>query len=470
MSDTMTALRYQRIAPLGKGGMATVYLAALRGPHAFQKLVVVKEMRPDLAEREAFRDMFMQEARLAARLSHPNVVQTFEVLEEPNAAYSIVMEFLDGQPFSRLRNAALRELMLPLQLLVLSQVLQGLEYLHELTDFDGSPLGLIHRDISPQNVFVTYDGDVKILDFGIAKANDSLVTTEVGTLKGKVAYMAPEQVLHAGVDLRADLFSVGVMLWEALAGRRYWSDVPDVAILGRLGAGQLPSTDVFPAGTSTALVAICERALAHNPADRYPSAAAFRADIERYFASLAVPPTRRDVGKVVRSLFQKERRALRQAIDEAVGPGSGGYPSLSSALASQSIAPIANTRADLPNTLAASRWSRPRWLGAMLVIGAVIGAAALSAVLIVGRRQTPLAAGLVAPAPLDVSADAGIVRKDTAVAAPPQRQASGAPAVTTVTMATTPVVSSAEVPHATTTATPKHGKTARPKKEVDLGY
>src|SRR5689334_3257328 len=186
--------KYRLIAELGHGGMAEVYLAVVRGPAGFNKLVVVKQIRPQLAEDPEFLAMFLDEARLAARLSHPNVVQTNEVGQEGERHF-LAMEYLDGQPLSRINQRLGPKGGLPLvmHLRVIADLLGGLHYAHELSDYDGTPLGVVHRDVTPHNIFITYDGVVKVVDFGIAKARDALTLTKVGIIKGKIAYMAPEQ-------------------------------------------------------------------------------------------------------------------------------------------------------------------------------------------------------------------------------------------------------------------------------------
>ncbi|HEX7601804.1 MAG TPA: serine/threonine-protein kinase, partial [Polyangiaceae bacterium] len=181
--------KYQPLALLGQGGMANVYLATATGPGNFAKLIVLKELRPELASDPEFRTMFLDEARLAARLSHPNIVQTFEVVEDAAGAHVIVMEYLDGQPMNRLRSRLQERgaAGVAAQIRVLLDLLAGLQYAHELADFDGTPLKIVHRDVSPHNVFVTYGGEVKLVDFGIAKAVDSASRTQTGEIKGKLS-------------------------------------------------------------------------------------------------------------------------------------------------------------------------------------------------------------------------------------------------------------------------------------------
>jgi serine/threonine protein kinase len=303
--------RYRRLAELGRGGMATVYLAAARGPQGFTKLVVLKELRPDLAQDAEFRTMFLDEARLAARLNHPNVVQTYEVGEDGQRQV-IVMEYLEGQPLSRARKV----LPSPLVYFALSNVLTGLEHAHDLLDFQGRPLKVVHRDVSPHNIFVTYSGEVKLCDFGIAKAADSSAVTATGDMKGKLSYMAPEQARGEVVDARADLFGVGVVLWETATGRRLWHNLHDVQILAQLMAGSIPTPRSVDPTVPERLERICMKALAFDPAERYSTAAELQAELDAYIASLGLTPTRRALGEAVAQAFADDRARLKQVIEE----------------------------------------------------------------------------------------------------------------------------------------------------------
>ncbi|MEO7729963.1 MAG: serine/threonine-protein kinase, partial [Kofleriaceae bacterium] len=194
-SDRGGALgKYQVVAEIARGGMGVVYLAMTKGPGGFSKLVVVKELHPELVEDPAFATMFLDEAKLAARLNHPNIVQTNEVGNDGDR-YFMVMDYLDGRGLDQIRRRARTAgggPSLAMLLRVLIEMLSGLAYAHKLTDFNGAPMQIVHRDVSPQNVFVTFDGQIKLLDFGIAKAADSTHETQAGVLKGKVAYMSPE--------------------------------------------------------------------------------------------------------------------------------------------------------------------------------------------------------------------------------------------------------------------------------------
>lgn len=205
-----------------------------------------------------------------------------------------------------------------MQLVVVRELLGALEYVHELRDDDGSPLGLVHRDVSPQNVFVTYDGAVKLLDFGVMKTNDPTRRTLVGVVKGKLTYMAPEQVQGHPVDRRTDLFSIGVLLWEALAGQRLWQGVPEVAIIGQLVSGRLKSPSSVKSDVPPDLERICMRAMAFAPDDRYPTAAAMRDDLDAFIGRMTVSVSRRDLAQLVSSLFGAERRERRAQIEAAL--------------------------------------------------------------------------------------------------------------------------------------------------------
>ena len=212
--------KYRFIAEIGRGGMADVYLAVMEGPSGFSKLIAVKMLRQQFAEQLEGREMFLNEARLASRLDHPNVVSVLEVGEEDGNLF-IAMEYLRGQPLSRLlartRTAESELVPLTVQLRILAEALAGLQHAHDSKDFDGTALQLIHRDVTPHNIFVTYDGIVKVLDFGIAKAVSNSNETREGILKGKVAFMAPEQLMAESViDRRVDIYAVGCCLWEKI--------------------------------------------------------------------------------------------------------------------------------------------------------------------------------------------------------------------------------------------------------------
>ena len=334
-ADTAAIGKYRILAGLGEGGMANVYLAVARGPSGFSKLVVLKALRSSLVDQDdEFIKMFLDEARLAARLNHPHVVQTYEVGEE-GGRFVIVMEYLDGQPLSRLRAAATPSGGIPLgmHLSIIADLLAGLHYAHELKGFSGEPLGLVHRDVSPQNVFITYDGQVKVLDFGIAKVATSSVETRTGQMKGKIQYMAPEQMSGDKVDRRADIFAAGVMLWEAVAGRRLWKGLPDVQIMHNVMSARIPPLKEAREGIDDDLVAVVEKAMAMEPADRFASAAEMETALNAVKARAHGARGNREIGRYVSSLFEEQRQKLATVIDEQMRrideSGTGTFPIMS---------------------------------------------------------------------------------------------------------------------------------------------
>ncbi len=295
--------------------MAKVYLALVRGPARFNKLVVVKQIQASLAEDPDFVNMFLDEARLAARLNHPNVVQTNEVGAD-ESGYFIAMEYLEGQTLNRIINRLGPKLSLAMGLRIVSEALSGLHYAHELRDFDGTPLSVVHRDVSPHNIFVTYSGQVKVVDFGIAKALNSSTETRSGVLKGKVAYMSPEQAATAACDRRADVFSVGVILWQLAAGQRMHRGVADIAVIKRLLDHDIPKiTDASP-NIDPKLAAIIDKALAPKREDRYATAADMQADVDAYVETLEDRRGCREVGKITTETFFEDRHKIQQIVEQ----------------------------------------------------------------------------------------------------------------------------------------------------------
>jgi len=318
--------KYQLIDELGSGGMAVVYLAVSRGPSGFTKLVVLKMLRdPELtgdseaeseAERAAWINMFLNEARLAARLNHPNVVQTLEAGEE-QGRHLIVMEYLDGRSLQNILDRE-RELgvRLPLaaRVRIVADALAGLHHAHELTDFDGSPLGVVHRDVSPHNIFVTFDGPVKVLDFGIAKLSMANQLTETGVLKGKIRYMSPEQAMGERIDRSTDVFAMGIVLWELLSERSLWQNQSDMQILQiLLNDDPLPSVHSVNPSAPARLAHACMKALNFQREQRFQSCAEFRAELLECLELLPEVSTD-DIGREVSSMFATLREKRRQAI------------------------------------------------------------------------------------------------------------------------------------------------------------
>jgi serine/threonine protein kinase len=308
--------------------MGDVYLAVAEGIEGFNKLLVVKELRRQEDDDELHLAMFMDEARLAARLNHPHIVQTLEVDSDGPRRF-MVMEYLEGQQLQRvLRRHRKTQGPFPasIYLGVLANILDALAYVHGLTGIDGHRLGIVHRDVSPQNVFVTYEGHVKLIDFGIAKTQVSSQQTSVGMVKGKIHYMAPEQARGGSVDLRTDIFSVGMMLWDALVGRGPWEGQSDVQILHCLMTGAVPRLHDQRHGLPAELVAVVDRAISPSPDDRYPSAAAMRDELLRHLGPSQFGDYSRTLGEIVSRTFSPERLELRAVVDAQLRAAAGAPP------------------------------------------------------------------------------------------------------------------------------------------------
>ncbi len=394
---------YRVLARLGQGGMARVFVACSERQPGFTKLLVLKILKEDLGSDTDILEMFVQEARIAARLNHANVVQTYEVGKTGDLPF-IAMEYLEGQAFSAVTRRLGAAFPLALQARVLADALCGLHYAHELTDFDGTRLGIVHRDVSPQNIFLTYDGTVKILDFGIAKLAASPSMTRAGVMKGKVGYMAPEQVTNRNVDRRADVFAVGVMLWEAIAGRRLVEPgVNEVAALQARLSGTIPRLRELAPEAPEELVAIAENALSLEPEARYATAEEMQNDLEEQLRASSSPQGR-DLGKLLRETYQEERAKLKKTIEEQLaqpgasvpivptlgGPGSFSPVSGSSGTASRSTS--GDTSVDVTLTALTPPPAVARRARRRLVLVLVAGAAALAALAItavLSRRSRP---------------------------------------------------------------------------------
>jgi serine/threonine protein kinase len=313
--SSITFGKYELFASLGRGGMADVYLSVARGPMGFKKLAVVKRIRRSVADEPTFLRMFLDEARVAARLNHPNVVHTYEVGEH-NAAYFIAMEYLEGQSLNRVIREALKR-KAPLEesfcVRVVADALNGLAHAHNLKDYDGTPLRIIHRDVSPHNIFVTYDGHTKLCDFGIAKAALSSTDTEVGVLKGKVAYMSPEQATGAPIDQRTDVFSMGIVLWELLSGVRLMNGDSAASTLKKLANDAIPRVSERRR-VDPELDAIVAKALEKDRDARFATAGEMHDALEKVL--LRNPCRQSDVGRHMSALFHRVKEEAEHQVQK----------------------------------------------------------------------------------------------------------------------------------------------------------
>ncbi|HVR61861.1 MAG TPA: serine/threonine-protein kinase [Polyangia bacterium] len=318
--------KYRPIARIGRGGMAEVLLAVLTGPAQVRKLLVLKRPLSILSRDTDFSMRFLAEARIASRLNHPNVISTFEVGLSSDGPF-IVMEYLDGQPLSKIFGR-LGALQMPLsyRLHVLRNLLAGLDYVHTLTDFDGRGLRLVHRDVSPQNVFICYDGRVKLVDFGIAKAEGLGRNSRPGIIEGKIAYMAPEQLSGRPANHRADLFSFGVILWETLTGQRITMGASEDEIVRQRTRGEIPDVRQFAPETPQSLIDLCQRALTLLPEDRIPSAAAIIEALDMFIDRMGARINDREVGQYIGNAFSAERDARRRLIESQMAIVEEGLP------------------------------------------------------------------------------------------------------------------------------------------------
>ncbi|MBN8466659.1 protein kinase [Corallococcus exiguus] len=299
--------KYQLVRKLASGGMAEVFLAKAAGPRGFEKTLVLKRILPHLAEDESFVEMFLGEAQLAARLDHPNVVQIFD-FGEADGSYFLAMEYIDGPTLRRLIKRS-QELKQPLPAGVCAKMVaaaaEGLAFAHELADPEtGAPLGLVHRDISPENVLVSRQGAVKVVDFGIAKVAGQGHRTQTGVVKGKVAYMPPEQLQARPMDGRVDVYALGIVLYELLTGRRPFDATTDVSMMQAiLFEPYVPAVQRRP-DLPEAMQRILEKALAKDRAERYPDCRAFQADLERFVVSLGEPVGAYQIARLVAQVME----------------------------------------------------------------------------------------------------------------------------------------------------------------------
>jgi serine/threonine-protein kinase len=315
--------RYSVSAELGRGGSATVYCGRLLGPGGFSRIVAIKRLHAQYANDPAFSKMFLDEARVAARIRHPNVVATLDVVAE-DGEVSLVMEYVEGESLARLlRTVSSRGERIPPRVCASIAVgaLRGLHAAHEARDEQGQPLEIIHRDVSPQNVLVGADGIARVLDFGIAKALGRLQTvTREGEIKGKLGYMAPEQLRGRPLTRSADLYATSVVLWEALTARKLFAGDTDAIMAARLVENPVEPPSAHAPDVSPELDATVMRGLARDPADRFQDAAEMAAALEQSIG----PSSLAEVGEWVRQTARDgldQRAAAIAAIERGVDDG-----------------------------------------------------------------------------------------------------------------------------------------------------
>jgi serine/threonine protein kinase len=356
---------------LGAGGAASVYLAQLRGPHDFERLLAVKVVHEHLTESSDFVNMFLDEANLAVRLAHPCIVHSYELGRDGPYLF-LAMEYLSGQPLSKLmgRAKSLGQRLDPRMVAWIgARSAEGLAYAHALTDESGKRVSLVHRDVSPQNLFLTYDGHVKVIDFGIAHAEGRLTHTGLGRIKGKFSYMAPEQMLKQTVDHRADLFALGATLYEAAVGERPFQAEDEAEAIAMLLEETAPKPEERVPGFPERLSRILCHALEREPEDRYAGAAEMARDLDEYLRTTGVPGVEAELAQVMTGSFVAERDEQARSIAKLRSLGAGTFRE-----------PIGSTTTADPMASSirpSPRASRRKWAVAAVVAGlAVSGVAA----------------------------------------------------------------------------------------------
>jgi serine/threonine protein kinase len=394
--------RYDIVGHLATGGMAEVLLGKLLGPSGFERTVVVKRILPHLAREQRFVEMFLAEARTVARIRHANVVQVYELGQDGEDLF-IVMEYLDGETASSIiRRLRFLGEPLPIALAthVVAQACAGLHSAHELTNEDGVAQNIVHRDVSPQNVMVLYDGQVKVLDFGIAKATDTNIKTEAGQIKGKWAYMSPEQCLGEPLDRRSDIFALGILLFELTTGRRLFARDGELRTMRAICDEPVVRPSSVVPSYPRALEDIVLKSLARKPRDRYASAFELRRDLLAVSSALWPDPTpEATLGTLMWRAFgdriQEKREMLRR-----IRSGSE-LTSVPNAEADETVdIPVAVEDASVVGPVAVPVTSEDTGYKPRKRTGLVLGLGALVLVLAVGTAaaaiflggNTPLAA------------------------------------------------------------------------------
>ncbi len=327
--------RYELLVPIAKGGMARVWAARLHGQRGFSKTVAIKTILPHLAEEPEFERMFLDEARIAALVHHPNVCEIYELGEEGKVLY-IVMEWVNGESLIQLLRSSGKMAPMDARLAarIVADACAGLHAAHQLTDDDGRSLGVVHRDVSPHNILVSADGQVKVADFGVAKAlGQAHSATQAGQAKGKMAYMAPEQIAGQA-DRRSDVFSMGIVLYEATTGKRPYAGANDAETMHQILAGQYMPPSRIIRGYPPELEQIVARAMASDPAQRFQTAEKMRVALEEWLARSGSIVTSAMIGSFVQQRIgadlEKRREKIRVAAsasvrtDDASSPGMPG--------------------------------------------------------------------------------------------------------------------------------------------------
>ena len=311
MNATERFGNYVLLKKIGRGGMAELFLARQVGVAGFERVLAIKRILPHLTEDPEFVEMFVNEAKIAAQITHPNVVQIYD-FGTVTGTYYIAMEYVMGKSLAAVLSTGKErgQWIPPHQAVqITARIASGLDHAHRGQTMSGEPLGIIHRDISPQNILLGYNGDIKLVDFGIAKAASSSTHTQTGMIKGKLAYLSPEQAWGKPVDHRADVFSLGIVLHEMLTGQRLFKAENEIATLERVRTATVPPPSSLNPLVAKDLDPIVLKALTQHPDDRYPTAQAFQDALDGHLLTLGPPPTGRDLATYLHGLFERDLQA-----------------------------------------------------------------------------------------------------------------------------------------------------------------
>lgn len=350
--------RYELIHRLGHGGMASVYLGRAIGTAGFERLVAVKVIHPHLANEPEFVEMFLDEARIAAKIHHPNVCETLD-LGEDDGLFFMVMEYVEGETLSSLiRQLRKREDRLPVAcaLQITADACRGLGAAHALEGNDGQPLNLVHRDVSPHNLLVTMDGRVKVVDFGIMKAAGKRSNTLTGQLRGKLTYMSPEQARGEPVDRRSDIYAMGVVLWELLAGARFYRGETESEILAQVSLGRRQEIADYRDDLPSSVTTVLEKALAQSRNDRYETADEMLKDLRaalRQLLDADQEDPREALSGVMNGFFAGRMRYIQAAVRGQIDDRDGS--NRKHRAANDSKTGVSNARTMTPSSVAIGR-------------------------------------------------------------------------------------------------------------------
>lgn len=317
--------RYQLLLEMAQGGMAALFLARIAGPEKFEKLLVIKKIHDHLAQEDEFIAMFLDEARIAALIHHPNVVTIFDMGQVQKARY-IAMEYVHGHNLAELMRAAKRldgQLPWNQAVRIVADAAAGLQAAHDLRNPEGRALNVVHRDVSPQNILISYDGHVKVVDFGIAYAAEKISQTSSGTVKGKMAYMSPEQATSRKLDRRSDIFSLGIVLWEAVCLKRLFKEETDAATLYRVIEAQAPKPRSVRPDLPVELEKVIMKALSKDADDRYETCGEFEEALEKVLYGQGEVTKDTHVSKLMNRVFHDQKKIKEEQIQLAMQANTG---------------------------------------------------------------------------------------------------------------------------------------------------